>query len=74
MCASIDRKTTNQKTDMEYVIAEKRWGITIAVMSGCGRNRGTWDACAKSKRTAYRWLKELRAKYPARTFAVEPAN
>lgn len=68
-------KTTNQKTDMqEFIVAEKRCGITVAAMSGCGRNRGTWDACAKSKRTAYRWLKELRNKYPARTFAVETAN
>ena len=58
----------------EYIVAEKRWGITIAIMSGCGRNRGAWDVCAKSKRTAYRWLKELRDKYPARTFAVETAN
>lgn len=56
---------------MEYYIAEKRWGITIAVMSGMGRNKGTWDACAKSKRTAYRWLKQIRAMYPERKFAVE---
>lgn len=58
---------------MEFHVVEKRWGITIAIMSGCGRNRGTWDANAKSKRTAYRWLKELSTKYPNRIFAVEQA-
>lgn len=56
---------------MNWHVVEKRWGITIAVMSGCGRNRGTWDAEAKSKRTAYRWLAEIRRKYPSRSFAVE---
>jgi hypothetical protein len=42
------------------------------VVSGMGRNRGTWDSAANSKRTAQRWARELRqSSHPVRYFVRE---
>lgn len=37
---------------------------------GMGRNKGTWDSTAKSKRTAQRWAQELRKDSPERKYLV----
>lgn len=48
-------------------------GRFLATVSGCGRNRGTWDSEAHSRRTAQRWAAGLRRQYPSRRFAVVPS-
>ena len=48
-------------------------GIQTLVVSGCGRHKGTLDFVANSKRTAQRWLKELRTKNPGKTYDMEEA-
>ena len=40
------------------------------VVAGCGRNAGTWDTEARSKRTAQRWAKDLRKSAPERKYKV----
>ena len=49
-------------------------GIHTTVVSGCGRHKGTLDFEAGSRRTAQRWVKDLRAKNPDKTYDYEEAN
>lgn len=62
--------TTKQNT-VRFCIVEYIDGKFSAVISGCGRNRGKWDSSAESRRTAQRWAKEMRTKYPSRTYRIE---
>jgi len=48
-----------------------RDGKPACAIAGCGRNRGTWDSSANSRRTAQRWAQELRAKNPGTIYKVE---
>lgn len=43
-----------------YVVAQYRNGIFDSVLSGMGKNRGTWDA-EHSRRAAQRHARALRA-------------
>ena len=43
-----------------YIVVQYRHGAFDAVMSGMGKNRGTWDA-DHSRSAAYRHAAELRA-------------
>jgi hypothetical protein len=63
----------------QFVVAMYRpgFGGSLAfdgLVAGCGRNRGTWDTAANSKRTAQRWANEVRAKYPEYIIKVESAS
>lgn len=58
-------------TDYVVVKYTKLMGVFIGVVSGMGRNKGTWDAEAKSRRTAQRWAAELRRKDPDHEYRVE---
>lgn len=56
----------------EYVVVRyKPDGKFDSVMAGMGRNKGTWDAEAKSRRTAQRWARELRREDPEHNYRVE---
>lgn len=59
--------------DIRYVVVKytKLMGVFIGVVSGIGRNKGTWDAEAKSRRTAQRWARELRREDPEHNYRVE---
>lgn len=46
------RVIKNQIIDTAYVVAKYVDGKFCGIVSGMGRNAGTWDAEAKSKRTA----------------------
>lgn len=59
--------------DIRYVVVKytKLTGVFIGVVSGMGRNKGTWDAEANSRRTAQRWAAELRCDDPEHDYHVE---
>ena len=51
----------NQIIETTYSVEKySKDGQFLGVVSGMGRNAGTWDSEAKSKRTAHRWAKILR--------------
>lgn len=60
-----------------FVVMQYRNGIPDAVVSGCGRHRGTWDS-NHSRRTAYRHAAKLTAERwranQGLTYRVEPAT
>lgn len=59
----------------EYVVVKyKPNGEFIGVMSGMGRNKGTWDSNARSRRTAQRWAAELRREDPEHDYRVEEST
>lgn len=62
----------NQVRYVEYVVEEYINGEYMGVISGMGRNNGTWDANAKSKRTAQRWAAICRKDSPNSNFYVSP--
>lgn len=53
----------------QYDLSGKR----IATISGMGRNKGTWDSTAESKRTAQRWAAECRRDDKNHLYRVEDA-
>jgi hypothetical protein len=53
-----------------HVVRRTKGGAFVAVISGCGRHRGTQDSSA-SRRTAQRWARELRTSDPHHTYTVE---
>lgn len=62
------------KTIIEWCVAEYVNGVLASVISGCGRNKGTWGAACKSKATAQKWRRELLAKNPGKDYRVETLN
>ena len=50
----------NQVFDQEWQVCQYVKGEFIGIVSGMGRNSGSWDSAAKSKRTAQRWAKQCR--------------
>ena len=48
----------NQVFDQEWQVCQYVNGEFVGVVSGMGRNAGTWGSAAKSKRTAQRWAKQ----------------
>jgi len=44
----------------------------VAIVSGMGRNRGTWDA-DHGRRRAQHYARQLRAEKPRNTYAVSEA-
>lgn len=46
-------------------------GLFLGVVSGMGRNKGTWDAAAYSLRTAQRWLMQCRKDDPSCAYKIE---
>lgn len=59
----------------EYVVVRyKPDGKFDGVMAGMGRNKGTWDAEAKSRRTAQRWAAELRREDHEHDYRVEEST
>lgn len=57
--------------DRGYSVVAYEQGRFIGVMSGMGRNRGTWDS-THGRSSAYRHAGRLRIERPAQTFRVEP--
>ena len=64
----------NQVFDQEWQVCQYINGEFIGVVSGMGRNAGTWNSAAKSKRTAQRWAKQYRMDDPKSTYRVETVN
>ena len=64
----------NQLFDQEWHVCQYVNGEFIGIVSGMGRNTGTWDSTAKSKRAAQRWAKQCRRDDPKSTYCVEAVN
>ena len=64
----------NQLLDQEWQVCQYIKGEFIGVVSGMGRNAGTWDSSAKSKRTAQRWAKQCRMNDSKSAYYVETVN
>lgn len=60
-------------TDRYCVVQRTPEGQFIAVVSGMGRHRGTWDA-DHSRRQAQRHAAALRRERTDNTFTVEPTT
>ena len=61
----------NQLFDQEWQVCQYIKGEFVGVVSGLGRNAGTWDSAAKSKRTAQRCAKQCREGDPKSVYRVE---
>lgn len=46
-------------------------GLLLGVVSGMGRNKGTWNSVAYSLRTAQRWLMQCRKDDPLCVYKIE---
>ena len=64
----------NQWFDQEWQVCQYINGEFIGIVSGMGRNAGSWDSAAKSKRTAQRWAKQCRMNDPKSAYYVETVN
>ena len=64
----------NQLFDQEWQVYRYVKGEFVGIVSGMGRNAGTWDSTARSKRTAQRWAKQCREGDPKSTYRVETVN
>ena len=64
----------NQLFDQEWQVCQYINGEFVGVVSGMGRNAGTWDSTAKSQRTAQRWAKQCREGDPKSVYCVETAS
>ena len=64
----------NQLFDQEWQVCRYVKGEFAGVVYGMGRNVGTWESAAKSKRTAQRWAKQCRRDDLKSTYRVETAN
>ena len=64
----------NQLFDQEWQVYQYVNGEFIGIVSGMGRNTGTWDSTARSKRTAQRWAKQCRMNDPKSAYYVETVS
>ena len=64
----------NQLFDQEWQVCQYIKGEFVGIVSGMGRNAGTLDSAAKSKRTAQRWAKQCRMDDPKSTYTVEAVS
>ena len=64
----------NQLFEQEWQVCQYIKGRYVGAVSGMGRNAGTWDSSAKSKRTAQRWAKQCREGDPRSVYRVETAS
>lgn len=65
----------NQVLKQEFQVCKyTKQGEFIGVVSGMGRNKGTWNSTAKSKRTAQRWLKMLREDSDGFSYDIHEVN
>ena len=64
----------NQLVDQDWQVCQYTKGEFIGIVSGMGRNSGTWDSTAKSKRTAQRWAKQCRMDDLKSTYSVETVS
>ena len=64
----------NQLFDQEWQVCQYVKGEFVGVVSGMGRNAGTWDITARSKRTAQRWAKQCREGDPKSVYRVETVS
>lgn len=64
----------NQLFNQEYHVCKYVNGEFMGVVSGMGRNKGTWNANASSQRTAQRWAKLCRQDDPKSLYCVETSN
>ena len=55
------------------VIQRTKTGEFVAIVSGMGRNRGTWDS-DHSRSAAYRHARQCRQDDPANHYTVEPES
>lgn len=69
MVTLIVRKN-NIEAQTYQVTKHSRKGEFIGIISGEGRNKGTWDTEAKSKRTAQRWAAECRKQDKENIYSV----
>jgi len=58
--------------DDRYCVVAYVAGRFAGVMSGMGRNRGTWDS-DHSRRAARKHARELRQQHPEMSFVVQPS-
>lgn len=58
---------------MSYHIVRYQNGKFDAIIAGCGRNKGTWDA-EHSKSSAHYHAARLRKQYPGADYRVEPVH
>ena len=64
----------NQLHTQTYCVEQyDKTGAFVGVVSGLGRNRGTWDS-EHSKRTAQRYAALLRKEKPGYRFTVSTSN
>ena len=61
----------NQLFNQEWQVCQYINGEFVGIVSGMGRNAGTWDSTANSKRTAQRWAKQCREGDPKSAYYVE---
>ena len=64
----------NQLFHQEWQVCQYVKGEYVGAVCGMGRNAGTWDNTAKSKRTAQRWAKQCREDDPKSAYYVETVN
>lgn len=64
----------NQLFDQEWQVCKYVKGVFTGVVSGMGRNAGTWDSTTKSKRTAQLWAKQCREGDPKSVYRVETVS
>ena len=64
----------NQLFDQEWHVCQYINGKFVGVVSGMGRNAGTWDSTAHSQRTAQRWAKQCRRDDPKSTYRAETVS
>ena len=64
----------NQLFDQEWRVCQYINGEFVGIVFGMGRNAGTWDSIAKSKRTAQRWAKQCREGDPKSVYRVETVS
>lgn len=65
----------NQVIKQEYQVCKySKQGEFLGVVSGMGRNKGTWDSTAHSKRTAQRWLKLCRDDNDGFIYSIQETN
>ena len=64
----------NQVFNQEWRVCQYVKGEFIGIVSGMGRNTGTWVSTAKSKRTAQRWANQCRRDDPKGVYRVETVS
>ena len=64
----------NQLFNQDWQVCQYTKGEFVGVVPGMGRNAGTRDSTAKSKRTAQRWAKQCRRNDPKSAYYVETVS